>query len=65
MTGEVDNHHDWAVASTTSGARQVLEVAANEVGFHLPSPSDPTLWPSDHAGLWADLVFTASRRDAD
>ena len=39
---------------------QGLEVIASEVGFNLPSPSDPTLWPSDHAGVWADLVFTTS-----
>lgn len=23
--------------------------------FDRPSPDDPTLWPSDHAGVWADL----------
>jgi len=25
--------------------------------FQHPSATDPTLWPSDHAGVWADLSF--------
>jgi hypothetical protein len=32
-------------------------VLASEVCFNRPSPKDPTLYPSDHAGVWADLVF--------
>ena len=41
-----------------------LAVTASEVGFNIPSPTDPTLWPSDHAGVWADLVFASDPRDA-
>jgi endonuclease/exonuclease/phosphatase family metal-dependent hydrolase len=25
--------------------------------FNRPSPEDPSLWPSDHVGVWADLEF--------
>ena len=25
--------------------------------FNRPAPNDPTLWPSDHVGVWADLEF--------
>lgn len=32
-----------------------IEIIASEVCFNRPSPSDPSLWPSDHAGVWADL----------
>lgn len=32
-----------------------LSVVASGVGFDQPSADDPTLWPSDHAGVWADL----------
>lgn len=38
----------------TSGA---LEIKASGVCFDKPAASDPTLWPSDHAGVWADLEF--------
>jgi endonuclease/exonuclease/phosphatase family metal-dependent hydrolase len=34
-----------------------LEVRASEVCFDRPSAADPTLYPSDHAGVWADLEF--------
>jgi endonuclease/exonuclease/phosphatase family metal-dependent hydrolase len=34
-----------------------LEVCASGVCFNIPSATDPTLWPSDHAGVWADLSF--------
>jgi endonuclease/exonuclease/phosphatase family metal-dependent hydrolase len=34
-----------------------LAVHASSVCFNTPSPTDPTLWPSDHAGVWADLTF--------
>jgi endonuclease/exonuclease/phosphatase family metal-dependent hydrolase len=30
-------------------------ILASEVCFNRPSPDDPSLWPSDHAGVWADL----------
>lgn len=32
-----------------------LEVAASEVCFSKPDARDPSLWPSDHAGVRADL----------
>ncbi len=32
-----------------------LRVVASAVCFNQPSADDPTLWPSDHAGVWADL----------
>jgi endonuclease/exonuclease/phosphatase family metal-dependent hydrolase len=32
-----------------------LAVVASGVCFDKPSPDDPSLWPSDHAGVWADL----------
>jgi len=38
----------------TTGA---IETVASGVCFDKPSPDDPSLWPSDHAGVWADLVF--------
>ena len=34
-----------------------IEVIASGVCFDRPSPDDPTLWPSDHAGVWADLAL--------
>ena len=34
---------------------EALRVVESRVCFNQPSPSDPTLWPSDHAGVWADL----------
>lgn len=34
-----------------------LDVRASGVCFNTPSADDPTLWPSDHAGVWADLAF--------
>lgn len=34
-----------------------LAVLASGVCFNQPSAQDPTLWPSDHAGVWADLAF--------
>jgi endonuclease/exonuclease/phosphatase family metal-dependent hydrolase len=36
----------------TSGA---IEVVSSGVCFNRASPDDPSLWPSDHAGVWADL----------
>jgi endonuclease/exonuclease/phosphatase family metal-dependent hydrolase len=32
-----------------------IDVLASEVCFNRPSPDDASLWPSDHAGVWADL----------
>ena len=33
-----------------------LEVLASKVCFDRPSATDPTLYPSDHAGVWADVA---------
>lgn len=33
-----------------------IEIAASGVCFDKPDPADPSLWPSDHAGVWADLT---------
>jgi endonuclease/exonuclease/phosphatase family metal-dependent hydrolase len=38
----------------TAGA---IEVLASGVCFNQPAANDPSLWPSDHAGVWADLEF--------
>jgi endonuclease/exonuclease/phosphatase family metal-dependent hydrolase len=32
-----------------------IEILASEVCFNRPSADDASLWPSDHAGVWADL----------
>src|ERR1051325_5450396 len=32
-----------------------IEILASQVCFNRPSAEDPSLWPSDHAGVWADL----------
>jgi len=37
-----------------------LRVAESRVCFDQPAPSDPTLWPSDHAGVWADLELATA-----
>lgn len=37
-----------------AGPLQVLE---SGVCFNQPSPDDPTLWPSDHMGVWADVAW--------
>jgi endonuclease/exonuclease/phosphatase family metal-dependent hydrolase len=34
-----------------------LEVLASKVCFDRPSASDSTLYPSDHAGVWADVAI--------
>jgi endonuclease/exonuclease/phosphatase family metal-dependent hydrolase len=37
-----------------------IEVLASEVCLNRPASDDPTLWPSDHAGVWADLSLPAT-----
>ncbi len=37
--------------------RGPIEVAASGVCFNTPDDNDETLWPSDHAGVWADLSW--------
>jgi endonuclease/exonuclease/phosphatase family metal-dependent hydrolase len=32
-----------------------IDIVASGVCFDKPIPNNPTLWPSDHAGVWADL----------
>ena len=34
-----------------------IRIVAGGVCFNQPSPEDPSLWPSDHIGVWADLEF--------
>ena len=34
---------------------EALRVIESGVCFDRPSPDDPSLWPSDHAGVWADF----------
>jgi endonuclease/exonuclease/phosphatase family metal-dependent hydrolase len=38
-----------------------MDLVASGVCFDKPSPADPTLWPSDHAGVWADLDIGTGR----
>jgi endonuclease/exonuclease/phosphatase family metal-dependent hydrolase len=37
-----------------------IDVVEGGVCFDKPSPNDPTLWPSDHAGVWADLEIRST-----
>ena len=41
----------------TSQISEALQVKESVVCFNKPSPTDSSLWPSDHAGVWADLVL--------
>jgi len=34
-----------------------IKTLSSGVCFDAPDPTDPSLWPSDHAGVWADLEF--------
>lgn len=34
-----------------------IKVLRSGVCFNKPAADDPTLWPSDHVGVWADLEF--------
>ncbi|MGE5306601.1 MAG: endonuclease/exonuclease/phosphatase family protein [Alphaproteobacteria bacterium] len=34
---------------------QSIRIQASGLCFNKPAPDDPTLWPSDHVGIWADL----------
>jgi endonuclease/exonuclease/phosphatase family metal-dependent hydrolase len=40
-----------------------MQVLASGVCFNTPSATDSTLWPSDHAGVWADLAWSSSTCD--
>jgi endonuclease/exonuclease/phosphatase family metal-dependent hydrolase len=35
-----------------------IKVRASGLCFNRPVPEDPSLWPSDHVGVWADLELT-------
>jgi len=57
VNGEV-THPDWPRMDRCIDyiwISDALQVVESRVCFDQPSPSDPTLWPSDHAGVWADL----------
>lgn len=34
---------------------ETIDIVASGVCFNRPDPQDASLWPSDHAGVWADL----------
>jgi len=34
-----------------------IKTVASGVCFNQPAADDPSLWPSDHAGVWADIEF--------
>lgn len=34
-----------------------IHVLASGLCFDQPAPADPTLWPSDHLGVWADVAL--------
>jgi endonuclease/exonuclease/phosphatase family metal-dependent hydrolase len=34
---------------------QSIKVTGSGLCFNQPAQDDPTLWPSDHVGVWADL----------
>ena len=34
-----------------------IKIQATGLCFNKPAPDNPTLWPSDHVGVWADLEF--------
>jgi hypothetical protein len=36
-------------------ASGAIKILASGVCFDRSSPKDSSLWPSDHAGVWADL----------
>lgn len=44
---------------------EAIEVLASEVCLNRPASDDPTLWPSDHAGVWADLSLAAKNHSAE
>ena len=47
----------WTGALIIFGRLARSRSAASGVCFDKSCPDDPSLWPSDHAGVWADLVF--------
>jgi endonuclease/exonuclease/phosphatase family metal-dependent hydrolase len=40
---------------------EALRIVDSGVCFDKASPDDPSLWPSDHAGVWADLELPRGR----
>ena len=42
-----------------------IEVLDSGVCFDRPSPTDASLLPSDHAGVWADLQILGPSRQPD
>ena len=62
VNGEV-THPDWPRMDRCIDfiwVSDVLRVAESRVCFNRGSRDDPTLWPSDHAGVWADLDFAGA-----
>jgi len=57
VNGQV-THPDWPRMDRCIDyiwVSDALTVVESRVCFNQAAPSDPTLWPSDHAGVWADL----------
>jgi endonuclease/exonuclease/phosphatase family metal-dependent hydrolase len=62
VNGEV-SHPDWPRMDRCIDyiwVSDALRVAGSRVCFNRPSAADPTLWPSDHAGVSADLELRDS-----
>jgi endonuclease/exonuclease/phosphatase family metal-dependent hydrolase len=60
VDGEV-THPDWPRMDRCIDfiwVSEAVRVIDSRVCFNQGSPGDPTLWPSDHAGVWADLDLT-------
>ena len=56
--GKIAAHPEWPRMDRCIDYIWVSEgirVARSRVCFNQPGAADPTLWPSDHAGVWADL----------
>ena len=59
-TGEMPSAHGTArlfLCFDYIWVTEELEIQDAGRCFDQPDPDDPTLWPSDHVGVWADLGF--------
>ena len=57
-TGGSPTHPEWERFDRCIDYLWVTEsiaVRASGLCFNKPAPDNPTLWPSDHVGVWADL----------
>jgi endonuclease/exonuclease/phosphatase family metal-dependent hydrolase len=56
--GGVPTHPEWARFDRCIDyiwVTKSMRVQTSGLCFNRPAPDDPTLWPSDHVGVWADL----------